>query len=415
MVLATGQFNWQAFGRHHRAAHRDALKIARRRGVHESEVPNKAVSQICEGILSGELSRRDLSIRGVFEAVVPDGREIVMSWRGTQPGRPQGVRMSQIKESVSTSNFANINQAFFTRNLLETFQSPELIASQLVDVIQTNEKFERITGIGELGDTARPVREGDNYPYASLTEDWIETQMTEKRGVIVPVTKEAIFFDKTGLVMTRVNQVNKWLAVNYEKRILDTVLGVVDRYNRKSRGIVATYGDNAGNHDWKNLQTNALVDYESIETADLLFEDVTDPNTGEPVLVGGRQLVVPGALYQTALSILNATEIVRGTQDVADVGFGLQTKGPNPYRSQLPQPLTSPYVKARTSATDSWWYGDFKQAFHYYENWAPEAVTAPPNDQDEFERDIAVKVKISEMGVPAVYQPRAVQKNVASG
>lgn len=408
-MVALGKFNWGAFAREHQAAERDRRRVARRQGVRESAVPNRAIHTVCTAILEGEITSRDYSIRDVFESVVPDGREIVASWKGVEPGR--GV--SLIRESINTSAFANINQTFMHKELLDAFQKPELIADKLVTVVPTNEKWERIPGVGQIGDQNAIVKEQDNYPYATLSEDWIQTQETEKRGVIVPVTKEAIFFDKTGLVMQRATQVSEWMAINYEKRILDTVLGIVDRYDRKSRGIVPTYGSATGGRDWANEHANPLVDWESIEAADLLFEEIVDYDTGEPVIIGAKQMLVPGALYATARRIINATEIMTGTQDVADVGFGTITKSDNPYRG-MPEPITNQYVYNRSSADDTWWYGDFKQAFRYYQNWAPEAVTAPTNNDDEFERDIAVKTKISEMGVPAVYQPRAVQKCTAS-
>ena len=42
---------------------------------------------------------------------------------------------------------------------------------------------------------------GMPYPHLGFGEDYIETPSTTKRGFIVPVTKEAIFFDRTHLVL----------------------------------------------------------------------------------------------------------------------------------------------------------------------------------------------------------------------
>ena len=41
------------------------------------------------------------------------------------------------------------------------------------------------------------------YPHLGFGEDYIETPSTTKRGFIVPVTKEAIFFDRTHLILSR--------------------------------------------------------------------------------------------------------------------------------------------------------------------------------------------------------------------
>ncbi|RCS43945.1 hypothetical protein DTL42_18335 [Bremerella cremea] len=411
MISNLGLWNWQAFGREFAAAQRDRRKEARRQGVHESHVVNVAEANICKAILKGEVIESDYSIRRAFYATVTDGREIVQSWEESRPGRPQGVNL--IRESINTSAFANINQTFMVKKLIDHFNKPQLIARHLVTIVPTGDKWERMPGVGQLGDAAQKVDEGESYPRVTLNEDWIETQETEKRGFIVEVTKEAILFDKTGEVMRMADKGSEWLAINWEKRVLDTVLGLVDRYHRKGRGVQPTYGNQNGDHDWNNLQVNPLEDFASLAKADTLFEEMTDPDTGEPIIVGEKQMVVPGALYQTALSILNATEIRRDTQGITDIGHAASTAYANPYRG-LPAPLTNQYVKRRTSSSTSWYYGDFKKAFAYMQNWAPESVTAPAGNEDDFERDIAFKAKSSEMGQVAVVEPRCVQKNVAA-
>ena len=45
------------------------------------------------------------------------------------------------------------------------------------------------------------VRPGMPYPNVGLNEDYIETPSTTKHGFIVPVTREAIFFDRTHLIL----------------------------------------------------------------------------------------------------------------------------------------------------------------------------------------------------------------------
>ena len=63
------------------------------------------------------------------------------------------------------------------------------------------------------------------YPSLGLGEDYIETPSTTKRGFIVPVTQEAIFFDRTHLILQRAAEVGEILGLNKEKRLLDLVIG----------------------------------------------------------------------------------------------------------------------------------------------------------------------------------------------
>ena len=57
------------------------------------------------------------------------------------------------------------------------------------------------------------------YPNVGLGEDYIETPSTTKRGFIVPVTREAIFFDRTHLILQRAAEVGEVLGLNKEKRL----------------------------------------------------------------------------------------------------------------------------------------------------------------------------------------------------
>ena len=71
------------------------------------------------------------------------------------------------------------------------------------------------------------------YPHLGFGEDYIETPSTTKRGFIVPVTKEAIFFDRTHLVLSRAAEVGEMLGLNKEKRLIDLVIGVTNNYKWK--------------------------------------------------------------------------------------------------------------------------------------------------------------------------------------
>ncbi len=74
------------------------------------------------------------------------------------------------------------------------------------------------------------IHPGMPYPSVGFGEDYIETPSTTKRGFIVPVTKEAIFFDRTHLVLSRAAEVGELLGLNKEKRLIDLVIGATNNY-----------------------------------------------------------------------------------------------------------------------------------------------------------------------------------------
>jgi len=348
------------------------------------------------------------SLRMLFEHMVDGGRELVDSWRASPSGG--GINLSEATDGVSTAAFVNITGQIIYSQVMDTFNRPEFLSDKVCTTVPTQFDGEKIAGIGQLGDQADTVLEAEEYPYAGVSEEWVDTPRTVKRGFIVPVTKEAIAFDRTGLVLRRASDVSYWLAVNKEKRVLDAVLGISTLYRRNGGAAQATYGDTHTNGDFDNLcATNALVDWTDIENAELLFDGMTDPNTGEPIMVTPNQLIVPTALKKTAQRVCNATEIRFGdgsssTTQTISAASNVQ----NSYEI-----LSSQYVKARTSSATTWFIGDFKRAFYYMENWGITSVPAPANSHDEFHRDIVNQFKVSERGAAHVQEPRYAVKCTA--
>lgn len=395
-------------------AERRLLEAARRDGCEE-----RYFEELEEAILGDEraYTANDFSVRGLFEAFVDDGREIVDSWAPTaarsQPGG--GVRMCEA--GVDTSAFANITGQIVFSTVLDTWNNPAFLAGQLARTVPTNLNGEKVPGISGLGDEADEVAEGYPYPQAGLTEEWVETPETSKRGFWVGVTKEAVFFDRTGILIQQASSVTEWLAINKEKRVLDAALGLVDLYRRNGAAAIATYGDSAGNHDWDNLAaSNGLADWTDVENALLLFDDITDPNTGEPVLLNPNTIIVPTALSFTAQRIVGATEIREVTNS------NTTTISNNPLgqaRNGLAGGgggwtiLSNQYVKNRTSSSTTWFIGDPQAAFWYMENWPIQSITAPPSSEAEFTHDIVQRYKVTERGTTAVMEPRKMVKCTA--
>lgn len=367
-----------------------------------------------EGLDEGHLKPQDFSIRDLFEEFVPDGREIISSWNPRNGGGKTGVQL--LEANVQTSDFSNITGQIVFTTVLDAFNDPVFLADRLTRTMPTQFSGEKIPGIGRIGDEAESVQEGLPYPTAGVQEEWIETPVTVKRGFIVPVTKEAIFFDRTGFLLERAREVAQWLAINKEKRVMDVATGSstgTPLYSRNGSALIATYGNDSGTHNWDNLAaSNALADWTNVETAELLFDGLLDPNTGEPILVVPNALLVPSALKHTARRIISATEIRHGIPTATNVVVKSVTLSQNPVLNEY-EILTNQYVKSRTTSATTWYLGDFQRAFWYMENWPITSVEAPPNSELEFTHDVVQRFKVSERGTVAVIEPRAAVKATA--
>src|SRR5208337_1454919 len=189
------------------------------------------------------------------------------------------------------------------------------VLSKLVSTIPTRLDGERIPGVGRIGDDVSEVRPGMPYPSLGFAEDYIDTPQTTKRGFIVPVTKEAVFFDRTHLILQRASEVGEVLGLNKEKRLLDLLIGATNNYNWKGANYDTYSSTGSGvapDGNWRNELNEELVDWTDVDAAEQLFADILDPNTGEPVLIQATTVLVMPAYRHAAARILSATELIYG-------------------------------------------------------------------------------------------------------
>ena len=111
--------------------------------------------------------------------------------------------MLEAGDGVDVTAFSNITGQIVRTTILDAYTQEAFVLSKLVDTIPTRLDGERIPGIGRISDEASEVQPGMPYPHLGFGEDYIDTPQTTKRGFIVPVTKEAVFFDRTYLILQR--------------------------------------------------------------------------------------------------------------------------------------------------------------------------------------------------------------------
>jgi hypothetical protein len=311
-------------------------------------------------------------------------------------------------EGVDVTAFLNVAGQVVHAKILDAYTQEAFVVSKLVQTIPTRLDGEKIPGVGRLKENIDEVPPGMPYPHLGFGEDFIETPSTAKRGFIVPVTKEAIFFDRTHLILSRAAEVGEILGLNKEKRLLDVVIGETNNY--KANGT--SYDTYYANGPWANsLGGNALVDWTNVDAAEQLFADMLDPNTGEPVLVRGTTVLVMPAYRHAAHRVFNAVEINYGAS-----GAATQTTAANPlgnYKVVESRLAYRRVIAAGVTAVEAkkWWFvGDFRKAFAYMENWPITVTQAPINSEADFNNDILLRFKASERGAAAVINPRFVVK-----
>ncbi|RIK82849.1 MAG: hypothetical protein DCC67_06570 [Planctomycetota bacterium] len=367
--------------------------------------PEKTVQHLREALKKRELAPEDFSLRDLAEALTPAGRQ----WVASLDPRRGGVSVMESTEGVDVTAFLNVAGQVIYAKILDAYTQEAFVASRLVQTIPTRLDGEKIPGVTRVADEIDVVEPGMPFPHLGFGETYIETPGTAKRGFIVPVTKEAIFFDRTHLVLSRAAEVGEILGLNKEKRLLDLVIGVTNNY--KQNGV--TYNTyNATGTPWKNvLAANELVDWTDVDAAEQLFAEMLDPSTGEPVLVRGTTVLVMPAYRHAAHRVFNAAEIT-----YAGGGAATATTAANPlgnYRVLESRLAYRRIVASGVAAADAkkWWFiGDFRKAFAYMENWPITVTQAPLGSEAEFASDVVLRFKASERGAAAVINPRYVVK-----
>ena len=372
---------------------------------YELDGPQQTVSHLSESLRERHLKPEDFSIRDLAEALIPDGRQWV---RLLDPRAATPVSLTEATDGVDVTAFMNITGQVIYAKVLDSYQQEAFVASKLVQTIPTRFDGEKIPGVTRVEENLDEIGPGMPYPHFGFGEEYVETPSTSKRGFIVPVTKEAVFFDRTNLVLARAAEVGEVLGLNKEKRLLDTILGITNTYNF-SGSILNTYSSSGA---WTNiLPSNELIDWTNVDAAEQLFAENLDPNTGEPILVSGTTVLVMPAYRHAAHRVFNATEITYA----ADGAF-TATSAANPlgnYRVEESSLAYRRIVSSGVSNDDAkkWWFiGDFAKAFAYMENWPITVTQAPLNSEADFNNDIVLRFKASERGAAAVLNPRYVVK-----
>jgi len=390
-----------------------AIKYRELRRMYDKLGRDECVRHLTEALAERELKPEDFSLRELAEVTLGGERVRQMDPRTGEAG------LLEAGEGVDVTAFSNITGQVVQSKVIEAYRQEAFVVSKLVDTIPTRLDGERIPGVGRISDDVAEVHPGMPYPNLGFGEDYIDTPQTTKRGFIVPVTKEAIFFDRTHLVLQRAAEVGEVLGLNKEKRLLDVVLGVTNNYKWKGTEYNTYSADGTGvapDGDWINQHAEELVDWTDVDAAEQLFADVLDPNTGEPVLIRATTVLVMPAYRHAAHRVFTAAEI-----HYAADGAATTTVSASPlanYRVAESRLAYRRLIASGIAAADAkkhWFIGDFRRAFAYMENWPITVTQSPPGSEAEFNQDVVVRFKASERGAAAVINPRYVVRSTGAG
>lgn len=392
-----------------------ALKYAKlKRFYDDPSTRADLIEDLLEGLEDGTYKPSDFSIRDMFRALIPGGPELceMMSFRKSGGRSIRDVREAA-GDAINTGDFASITGQFLFTRMLDGYNYPQALWPSLVETFDTQLlNGQRLPGVGGFGYTnVEVVGQGEEFPKMGLNEEFVDTVPLQKRGFIAEVTREAVIADLTGLLLKQAGDGGRWLSIQKDIRCIAAATGYANNYTRNgvSTGTFLLAGS------YINQTSVPLVNWQSVQTAELLLAGITDPNTGAPVVLEATQLLVPLALKRTSNFLMQAGSVAQ--VDNTPTANTTRSYGDNPmaqgyWGQKRADVLCNSFVgnKAVTGGASNnvtaWYLGDFKKAILYMQAWGVEVTQAAPNSPQSFYRDVVMGWKFAECGVAQIQQPR---------
>lgn len=347
----------------------------------------------------------DFSLRALWEGLVGPCEETLPSY--AREGRFNYLVM---QEAVESTAFPSATGVLIAQKVIEAYENVPKIGDALTTVMQSKLKSERIVGFTSLeGPTEVP--EGMPYQESGFAEKYVTTE-TAKKGRILEVTEEAIFFDQTGQILMRAGRLGEMTA---EERELTILAGVVDVGSgaagykdvyRPSGTAAALY---TAGLNYYNTTALAATDWQDIDTilqfvATNIVDDRAVVADRLPITFNPRVLLTSRQRMASFARILSAT-----TQRAGDIttGAGIQEVGPSIINQIAPglRLLSSPLLDylsnvtgSRYSQSEDWFIGDPQKQFIWQEIWPLQTLRARQDDEAAFRRDVVARFKVRYYG-----------------
>jgi len=258
---------------------------------------------------AGELAPEDFSFKALFEELV----DLPVSYDN----------MQTLAESVHTSAFPIISQKIIHKKIISEYELQSERAASLVREGDANGRTDKelVAGIaaGDFTPLLRPQYEA--YEETSFGEKDYTINMADF-GRLISLSREMIYEDRSGEVMTRSREIGRAAGQHRSKMIIQTVEGTARTafdesafqgciYKGTAKTSANLYAnDHATNFDGQtndNLAaSNALAEYTDLDNVMQLFAAMVDEE-GQPIEIVPKQILIPTALNVTAYRIMNTT------------------------------------------------------------------------------------------------------------
>jgi len=332
----------------------------------------------------------DFSVRGVFEETVGP----ITTWAEAP--------VNELAEAITSSAFPEITNRIFHRAVIPAYELEVGPLSELVTEDQaTKTQSEEVAGYTPM--------DGDLEMRAE-TMPYMETEFGEKKirvytgdfGRKISLTREAIFDDRTGQLLTRARGIGEVAGMHRARMIVQSI----EMLPRTSFGEAATRafvykGTTITQANFYRADHSAVAGLDSQVNANTItdppdtvgFTNVLDfaskmtNENGDEINVNPRDIMVPAKLWPATWR-MTASPDQPDTTNRAWNFFGPSGKKP------FNDPYTSPFL-----STDYYWYvGNFKRQLLWLWVWKPATATLGANSELAFNNQIVAQFRFNYYG-----------------
>jgi len=353
------------------------------------EVASRLVRMLWTDDAAERVSPDDFSVRELWEAFVGPVETTLTTHKALAR---RGFHQAPLIEAQQSSAFSVVTGNVIAAKVQAAFDEHPMVLDQLVEKQGSKTRTERFSGFQAFGGI-NDVPEGQQYPETGFFDRATEGPEPPKRGAMIQLTEETVFFDQTGTVLGRARDIGKAMRRDREAYGIHAVEDLSATYYcyyplvAGSPTRTALYRAAAAGSEWYNKNVNSAVivlqDWTDIDEAGALFGAMKD-EANEPVYIEGNVLLVPRALTATALRIVGATRLETTPAFTAGTDTQFTTVTPNIVQALenvggMPRPVTSPYLSSATT----WYYGDPKSQFVEQEIFPVQVVELPPDQRSD--------------------------------
>ncbi len=360
------------------------------------------------------------SVKGLWEGMVGPVEETLGYGMG-QFGYVEHP-MSKLWEAeglggLASSAFPSAVGMLIATRVIEGYEAPGFVGDELVTTMPSRLQGERVVGFTTL-QGPKVVEEGGEYEDSTFGEKYVTTVET-KRGRLIKINEETVWFDQTGQILQRAQNIGRKGREDRERRIIRGVADVAstERVYRPSGTAEQLYvgGNNnlrTGNNplaDWTDIQ-ETLAWHAANVTDD---READDEGSAQPIVWMPTHLLTARELTGVSARIFAATLATSGGVEAPSAAI-LNALGAGSIK-----PVSSPFLDAAQGAdqyddASDWFLGDFPRQFVYKEIWPLQVFRAPAQSPDQFYRDVIAAFKVREYGdVNATDERLVVKVNAA--